>query len=206
MKNFVYLIGATGSSDVAVIDPAWDVPAIQQAIEADGKRLAAVFLTHHHGDHINGVPSVLKAHDVPVYVQGAEIDFAEAIQKFGSAVRRVSPGEVVKVGALEVTCVHTPGHTPGSQCLLCRGALVSGDTVFVNACGRCDFPGGSAEQMFDSLQRVLGALPAETILYPGHDYGDVAVSSLAREREHNPYFQLGMLERFVAHRNRPRNT
>jgi hydroxyacylglutathione hydrolase len=104
-----------------------------------------------------------------------------------------------------VTCVHTPGHTPGSQCLWCRGALVSGDTVFVNACGRCDLAGGDATQMFDSLQRVLGALPQETVLYPGHDYGDVPVSSLSRERRLNPYFQLTDLEAFIAHRNRPRS-
>ncbi|MBL9039156.1 MAG: MBL fold metallo-hydrolase, partial [Archangium sp.] len=103
-----------------------------------------------------------------------------------------------------VTCVHTPGHTVGSQCLLARGALVSGDTVFVDACGRCDMPGGDAVQMFDSLHRVLGALPAQTVLWPGHDYGDVPVSSLARERAQNPYFRLTELEAFVSHRNRPR--
>lgn len=204
MKNFVYLLGTHEADEVAVVDPAWDVPAILSAVEHDGKRLVAAFLTHHHFDHLNGVPDLLKARDVPVYVQSAEVDFAEAVRQFGSAVRRVGPGEAVKVGALEVTCVHTPGHTPGSQCLLCRGALVSGDTVFVNACGRCDLSGGDAAQMFDSLHRVLGALPAETVLYPGHDYGDVPVSSLGRERAHNPYFRLSQLETFLAHRNRPR--
>lgn len=204
MKNFVYLLGAPGSAEVAVVDPAWDVPAILEAVEADGKRLAAAFLTHHHFDHLNGVPDLLKARDVPVYVQAAEVDFSDVIRELGSAVRPVSPGERVQLGALEVTCVHTPGHTPGSQCLHCRGALVSGDTVFVNACGRCDLSGGDPAQMFDSLHRVLGALPAETVLYPGHDYGDVPVSSLARERANNPYFRLAQLEGFVAHRNRPR--
>lgn len=204
MKNFVYLLGASGAKEVAVVDPAWDVAAIQAALEADGKRLSAVFLTHHHFDHLNGVPDLLTHVDVPVYVQGAEIDFAEPVQKLGSAVRRVGPGEVVTVGPLEITCVHTPGHTPGSQCLHCRNALVSGDTVFVNACGRCDLGGGDAAQMFDSLHRVLGSLPAETVLYPGHDYGDVPVSSLGRERERNPYFQLSDLPGFLAHRNRPR--
>jgi hydroxyacylglutathione hydrolase len=204
MKNFVYLLGASGAKEVAVVDPAWDVPSILEAVDRDEKRLSAVFLTHHHFDHLNGVPELLKTSDVPVYVQASEVDFAEAVQKLGSAVRRVAPGEVISVGPLEVTCVHTPGHTPGSQCLWCRGALVSGDTVFVNACGRCDLSGGDASQMFDSLQRVLGALPAETLLYPGHDYGDVPVSSLSRERAQNPYFQLGHLEAFVAHRNRPR--
>ncbi|MDX2014587.1 MAG: MBL fold metallo-hydrolase [Myxococcaceae bacterium] len=204
MKNFVYLVGAQESAEVVVVDPAWDVAAICRAAEADGKRLSAVFLTHHHFDHLNGVPELLRTDDVPVYAQRAEVDFAEAVQKFGSAVKPVGPGDTFRVGAAELTCVHTPGHTPGSQCLLTRNALVSGDTVFVNACGRCDLSGGDAAQMYDSLHRVLGALPGETLLYPGHDYGDVRVSSLERERRHNPYFQLAQLEAFVAHRNRPR--
>jgi glyoxylase-like metal-dependent hydrolase (beta-lactamase superfamily II) len=204
MKNFVYLVGAEGSRDTAVIDPAWDVPAIFAAAEADGRQVTAAVVSHHHFDHINGLPDLLARADVPVYAQKAEVDFAEALQEHGSAVRGVGPGDVVKVGPLELKLIHTPGHTPGSQCVLCGGALVSGDTVFVNACGRCDFPGGSAEQMFDSLTRVLGGLPDDTKLYPGHDYGDVPVSSLGRERQQNPYFRLGAVGEFLAYRMRPR--
>jgi glyoxylase-like metal-dependent hydrolase (beta-lactamase superfamily II) len=76
--------------------------------------------------------------------------------------------------------------------------------VFVNACGRCDLPGGNVEQMFDSLQRV-SQLPEETKLYPGHNYGDVPVSSIAREKSSNPYFQkLSSMTDFIAWRMRPR--
>ncbi len=204
MKNFVYLVGAPGARETAVIDPAWDVPAIFAAAAADGRDITAAVVSHHHFDHINGLPELLERADVPVYAQKAELDFAEALQEHRSAVKPVGPGDVVKVGPLELKLIHTPGHTPGSQCVYCGGALVSGDTVFVNACGRCDFPGGSAEQMFDSLHRVLGGLPGETVLYPGHDYGDVPVSSLAREREKNPYFQLGAVGEFLKYRMRPR--
>jgi glyoxylase-like metal-dependent hydrolase (beta-lactamase superfamily II) len=204
MKNFVYLVGAQGADEVAVIDPAWDVPALLEAARADGKRITAAVLSHHHFDHINGVPDLLQAVDVPVYAQKAEVDFADAVRELGDAVKPVGPGDVVKVGPLELKMIHTPGHTPGSQCVLCGGALVSGDTVFVNACGRCDLPGGDATQMHDSLTRVLGALPGETVLYPGHDYGDVVVSSLQREREQNPYFKFAELGGFLAHRMRPR--
>jgi hydroxyacylglutathione hydrolase len=204
MKNFVYLVGAQGADEVAVIDPAWDVPALLAAAQADHKRITAAVLSHHHFDHINGVPDLLHAVDVPVYAQKAEVDFAEAVREFGGAVKPVGPGDVVKVGPLELKLIHTPGHTPGSQCVLCGGALVSGDTVFVNACGRCDLPGGDPNQMHDSLTRVLGALPDDTVLYPGHDYGDVAVSSLQRERANNPYFRFGDLGGFLAHRMRPR--
>ncbi|MBK7860360.1 MAG: MBL fold metallo-hydrolase [Archangiaceae bacterium] len=204
MKNFVYLVGAEGAPEVAVIDPAWDVPAIFDAAEQDGKKVSAAVVSHHHHDHINGLPALLARADVPVYAQKAELDFSEELQEHRSAIRAVGPGEAVKVGPLELKLIHTPGHTPGSQCVYCGGALVSGDTVFVNACGRCDFPGGSAEQMFDSLHRVLGGLPGETKLFPGHDYGDVQVSSLDRERQQNPYFKLGAVGEFLAYRMRPR--
>ncbi|GMU62645.1 MAG: MBL fold metallo-hydrolase [Myxococcaceae bacterium] len=205
MKNFVYLVGLAAGDEGAVVDPAWDVPAIRKAAEEDGKRIVAALVSHHHFDHINGLGPLLAAVDVPLYAQKAEVDFADALKPFAGAVRPVGPGEVIHVGGLPITCIHTPGHTPGSQCLLCGGALVSGDTVFVNACGRCDLSGGNPEQMFDSLHRVLGGLPGNTVLYPGHDYGDVQVSSLERERKQNPYFQLTALPEFVRHRMRPRS-
>ena len=113
-------------------------------------------------------------------------------------------GEAVEVGPLRIAAMHTPGHTPGSTCWHARDGLFAGDTVFVNACGRCDLAGGDPEQMFQSLKRV-SQLPDEVRLYPGHDYGDVPVSSVARERERNPYFQkLSSLTDFVAYRMRPR--
>ena len=149
MKNFVYLVGAPDSPEVCVIDPAWDVPGLLAAADADGKRIVAAFLTHHHGDHLNGVAPLLEHREMPIYVQQAELEFSEVIQGFGDVVRPVAPGQKIAVGPMEVTCIHTPGHTPGSQCLLCDESLVSGDTVFVNACGRCDLPGGNVEQMFD---------------------------------------------------------
>lgn len=204
MKNFVYLVGAPGAREVAVIDPAWDVDELLQAAAQDDKTIAAAIVTHHHFDHVNGLQALLAARDVPVYAQRAEVDFADVLRELGEAVKPVGPGEVIQVGPLAITCVHTPGHTPGSQCLLCGGALVSGDTVFVNACGRCDLDGGDPEQLHHSLHRVLGALPGETTLYPGHDYGDLPVSSLQRERERNPYFRLGDLGEFLALRMRPR--
>lgn len=203
-KNFVYLSGASGGTQAFVVDPAWDVSAILAAVEADGRKLSGIFLTHHHDDHINGVPGLLQRVDVPVYVQQAEVDFAEVLRPFASAIRAVSPGERVRVAGLEVECLHTPGHTPGAQCLSCGGGLFAGDTLFVNACGRCDFKGGDPQAMHHSLFDVLGRLSGATALYPGHDYGDVKVSSLARERERNPYFQLKERDAFVKYRMTPR--
>jgi hydroxyacylglutathione hydrolase len=204
MKNFVYLAGAPGGTEAFVIDPAWDVPAIMSAVEGEGRRLAGIFLTHHHHDHINGVPGLLEKFDLPIYVQRAEFEFAEPLKPFTEAIKTVSPGEKVQLAGLEIECVHTPGHTPGAQCLHCAGQLFSGDTLFVNACGRCDFNGGDASAMYRSLFEVLGRLPGETVLFPGHDYGDVKVSSLSRERARNPYFQSKDEAEFVKRRMTPR--
>ncbi len=205
MKNFIHLVGAEGAPEVAVVDPAWNVPALMEEIARAGKRLVAAFLTHSHHDHINGVPELLKVKDLKVYVQQAELDFNPDLRDFAPALVAVGPGAEVKVGPLTVTLIHTPGHTPGSQCVHCGGALFSGDTLFVEHCGRCDFPGGDAGQMFDSLHRVLGHLPDATVLYPGHDYGSVPVSSLAWERKHNPYLTHTRREDFIDYRLRPRS-
>jgi len=204
MENFVYLVGAEGAPEVAVVDPAWDVEAIEQAAREDGKVLAAAFVSHCHGDHTNGLPELLERHDLPVYAQRAELDFSPELRSLGDCMKPVSPGDALAVGRLTFKALHTPGHTPGSQCLWADDALVSGDTVFVNACGRCDLKGGDPEAMYRTISQVLLALPPATRLMPGHDYGDVPVSSLAMERKRNPYFQFPDVASFVAYRTRPR--
>jgi glyoxylase-like metal-dependent hydrolase (beta-lactamase superfamily II) len=204
MDNFVYLLGAEGAEEVAVVDAAWDVDAIVQAASRDGKRIVAAFASHCHGDHTNGLPELLRRQDLPVYVQAKELAFSRELRRLGDCVKAVSPGEDIAIGPLTVKSLHTPGHTPGSQCLLCEGSLVSGDTLFVNACGRCDLDGGDPDALYESLANVLGRLPEATRLLPGHDYGDVPTSTLAREKDQNPYFQFHALGEFVAYRMRPR--
>ncbi len=205
MKNFVYLVGAPGGREAFVIDPAWEVPAITRALDEDGRTLAAIFLTHHHHDHVNGVPELLHLRDVPVHVQQKECAFAESVfSEYRSALVLTTPGERLKVAGLELTCLHTPGHTPGSQCLHCDGAVFTGDTLFVNACGRCDFEGSDPNAMHDSFFNVLGRLDPGTTLFAGHDYGDVPVSSIGRELERNPYFQRPERADFVKYRMTPR--
>jgi hydroxyacylglutathione hydrolase len=205
MKNFIHLVGMENAREVAVVDPAWNVAGLLEVAAEAGKQVVAAILTHSHQDHINGVPELLKVREIPVYAQQAEIDFNPRLREFGGALKAVRPGEKVQIGPLEVTLIHTPGHTPGSLCLYCGGALFSGDTLFVDHCGRCDFPGSDVAQMFHSLHTVLGALPAQTALYPGHDYGSVPVSTLLRERALNPYLLRTDLESFSDYRLRPRS-
>ncbi|HEY0841112.1 MAG TPA: MBL fold metallo-hydrolase [Vulgatibacter sp.] len=205
MENFIHLFGPAGGREAAVVDPAWDAEAILAAARADGKEIVAAFVTHHHHDHVNALGPLLDALPaMRAFAQGAEIQAAQALRDFGPRLEAVAPGRRVSIGSLEVSCVHTPGHTPGSQCLHAAGSLFTGDTLFVGGCGRCDLAGGDPEAMFDSLHRVLGALPGDTKVYPGHDYGDRPVSSLAHEAATNPYLQRKDLESFVAYRMRPR--
>lgn len=203
-ENFVYLVGPARGDEVLVVDPAWDVPAIEAAAAADGKRLVGAFVSHSHFDHINGLPELLERHDLPVWAQARERDFSEELQKLGTALRPLGAGDPIQVGGLTLKALHTPGHTPGSQCLHVAGALISGDTLFVNGCGRCDLKGGDPEQLYHSIQNVLLRLPSSTQLYPGHDYADVPVATLAESREQNPYLRFEALGDFVAYRMRPR--
>jgi len=205
MKNFVYLVGQTGAAEVAAVDPAWDVEAITRAAADDGKRIACAVVTHCHHDHVNGLPELLRRMDVPVYAQKQELEFDADLRAVGDAMKGVDPGDAIQIGPLPAKLLHTPGHTPGSHCLLTGDALLSGDTLFANHCGRCDLPGGNPEDMFRTIDQVLRRLPPETRLFPGHDYGDVPVSSIAREQEKNPYFQYRDPASFVAYRMRPRD-
>jgi hydroxyacylglutathione hydrolase len=202
MDNFIYLLGAEESRETAIVDPAWDVPAALRAAAEDGRTVTHALLSHHHSDHVNGLADVLAHGGIRVHAHRADVPkLAPGLQ---AEVTPLDAGDVVEVGPLRVSAMHTPGHTPGSTCWHAGEGLFAGDTVFVNACGRCDLVGGDPEQMFQSLNRVA-QLPGDVRLYPGHDYGDVPVSSIARERERNPYFQkLASITDFVAWRMRPR--
>jgi glyoxylase-like metal-dependent hydrolase (beta-lactamase superfamily II) len=208
MENFVYLVGAADAKETAIVDAAWDVDAALAAAEADGRTVTHALVSHWHFDHTNGLAPLLARKGVRVCVH--KDDAPELPREVQGELSRVDGGELVEVGPLRLRALHTPGHTKGSTTWhlepagAFEGAVFSGDTLFVNACGRCDLKGGDPAQMYESLRR-LSALGESVRLYPGHDYGDVPVSSIAREREKNPYFaKLGSLDQFVALRMRPR--
>ena len=114
-------------------------------------------------------------------------------------IKKIEGGDKLKIGQVEITFLHTPGHTPGSQCFLVEHNLISGDTLFINACGRCDLPGGDAEEMYRSLNR-LANLDESTVLYPGHNYADEPTSTIGNEKRFNPYLQVAILDSFLKFR------
>ncbi len=195
MVNFVYLIGDRETGEALAVDPAYDPAGLVQFLEADGMRLAGVLATHYHADHIGGslgghpiagVAALLEVVDVPVHVQRAEVPWVErAAGVTRSVLHELEPGAIVQVGALPVTCIHTPGHTPGSQCFLVDGKLIAGDTLFLEGCGRTDLPGSDPEQMYESLTHRLAIVPDDIVLYPGHLYSSESSATMGETRSTN---------------------
>lgn len=196
MENFIYLIGDTKAKECVMVDPAWEVDTVLKAAEADGMKVVAGLATHYHYDHTNGIGDLLTRNPCKVHIHKDDAPYLKGLQ---SEITKVDSGEKLRIGEIEITFIHTPGHTPGSQCFLVNNRLVSGDTLFINACGRCDLPGGNAEQMYHSLQK-LGKLNEGTILLPGHNYSEVPTSTIGREKKHNPYYQVDSLQDFLTSR------
>lgn len=185
MANYVYLLADPETRDAAVVDPAWDAPAILRAAQEEGLRLRAALVTHKHFDHTNGIADLLKALDIPVYAQAKD---APEIKGAGENLRPVSSGDSMTLGSLRVEFLHTPGHTQGSQCLRVGGILLTGDTLFIDSCGRIDLPGSDPEEMQKSLERLSG-LPGQTVIWPGHNYSEGKSASMRSQLESNPYLR-----------------
>jgi glyoxylase-like metal-dependent hydrolase (beta-lactamase superfamily II) len=184
MMNFAYLAGPDGGDEAILIDPSWDAKALLDTARTDGRTVKAIFVTHAHFDHVNALADVVKHLGVPVYVHEAEAKEFEG----DLDVRRTKEGSVVDVAGITVTCLSTPGHSPGSQCLLVDNVLFTGDTLFVEGCGRVDLEGGDPQQMLRSLER-LAELPDDTIVLPGHDYGNSPTSTIGEQKRTNPYMR-----------------
>jgi glyoxylase-like metal-dependent hydrolase (beta-lactamase superfamily II) len=213
MANFAYLIGSRETRECLLVDPAWSVDALLDQAEQDGMRVTGALVTHYHQDHvggsifgmqIEGVARLLARAPVPIHVNARE---AEGVRKVtgASASDLVAHegGDVLALGGLRVRLLHTPGHTPGSQCFLVEeagapGRLVSGDTLFLGSCGRVDLPGGDPEALYESLTQKLAKLPDETLLYPGHFYAADPFSTIGEQKRRNPYLRVARLEDFLS--------
>lgn len=203
MENWVYLVGSRATRECVVVDPAWDVAAALDAAAADDMKVIGALATHWHPDHvggdlyghtIEGLPDLLAKVDVPIHVQRAEAaGIAEVTGLSRKQLVAHAGGDEIAVGDVRIKLLHTPGHTPGSQCFLCHGHLISGDTLFIRGCGRTDLPGGDPEQMWKTLHGVLRKLPAETVLHPGHRYGPIERSTIGEEARENPYLNVPSL-------------
>jgi glyoxylase-like metal-dependent hydrolase (beta-lactamase superfamily II) len=208
MVNFCYVIGDRVSREAVVVDPAYDVGGLVDLVEADEMNLVGVLATHYHPDHvggnmmgfqIQGVAQLLERTQVPIHAQRSEAQWmVRATGLSESDLVEHDSGDIVKVGALEIELVHTPGHTPGSQCFSVDGRLVSGDTLFLEGCGRTDLPGGDPEQMYESITTRLSRFGDDTVLYPGHLYSPEPSATLGSTRQRNYVFRMGSPEQWMA--------
>jgi glyoxylase-like metal-dependent hydrolase (beta-lactamase superfamily II) len=205
MVNFAYLIGDRETGEALVVDPAYAVGDLLDVLAADDMRLAGVLVTHHHPDHVGGemmgfslpgLADLLERAPVPVHVNRDEVDWISRTTGIAAAeLTGHEHDDVVEVGSVPIRLLHTPGHTPGSQCFLLEDRLVAGDTLFLEGCGRTDFPGGDADAMYRSL-RGLADLPGDPVVFPGHQYSAEPSAALSEVRRDNFVFRPRSLEQW----------
>lgn len=208
MVNFVYAIGDRATGECVLVDPAYAVDDLVDAVEADGMVVGGVLATHYHPDHVGGS---MGGWDIEGVAELLGIDGVDARihvnREEALGVKRMTGcsdsdlvlhdgGDVVSVGAVGVTLLHTPGHTPGSQCFLVDGRLIAGDTLFLDGCGRTDLPGGDSDELYYSLTQRLATVTDDTVLYPGHQYSADPSATMGATRTNNYVFRLPTIEQW----------
>ena len=197
MENFVYLVGSKDTREVFVVDPAWQVDTVLRVAKEEDLKIVGALVSHYHFDHTNGIEELLESLNVPIYVNKKDVPY---LAVSAGLVKAVDAGTKVKAGNVEIEMVHTPGHTPGSQCFHVRNHLISGDTLFINACGRTDLPGGNAEELYHSLTGTLKKFDDATVLCPGHNYADKPTATMGEQKKSNPYLLCDSLQNFLRFR------
>jgi len=194
MVNFVYLLGDRETQEAVIVDPAYGVGELVEIVRNDGLDVVGALATHFHADHIGGdlwgnkiegIEELLEIINVPIHVNSHEVPWIERTTGVTDALADHDSGDVVMVGAIAIELIHTPGHTPGSQCFMVSNRLVSGDTLFLEGCGRTDFPGSDPMAMYESLTKTLAQVPDSTVLYPGHLYSAAPSQSMGETRRDN---------------------
>jgi glyoxylase-like metal-dependent hydrolase (beta-lactamase superfamily II) len=194
MVNFAYAIGDRVTGEALLVDPAYGIDELMGLLAEDDMVPVGVLASHYHADHIGGdlggypiegIAALLERVDIPIHVNSHEVPWIERTTGVTSSLRAHDSGDVIKVGEIEVELVHTPGHTPGSQCFLTEGHLLAGDTLFLEGCGRTDLPGSDPGEMYETLTKRLSNVPDDTVLFPGHLYSAESSQSMGQTRKEN---------------------
>ncbi|HIA03187.1 MAG TPA: MBL fold metallo-hydrolase [Myxococcales bacterium] len=204
MENFVYAVGCMETRECVLIDPAWEVEGLLESLDKDDMTLTGVLITHYHPDHcggsmygfsVQGLPELMASRPVPVHINEHEAEGLKKVTGLSDSDLRIqSSGDTLNVGNIPIQFLHTPGHTPGSQCFKLGNRLISGDTLFVQGCGRVDLPGGDSDEMYRTLTQKLATLPDDTILYPGHHYSPEASATMEQIKQSNHYLRVSSLD------------
>jgi len=196
---FCYIIGCEKTKHAALIDPAADADRILAEVTSLGLTIDCIINTHAHPDHISGNADIVERTHAPIIIHEAEASWLTSLANKAfltmiggktspPAGRTVKDGDTIPIGDIVLAVIHTPGHSPGSVCLYDGNRhLVTGDTLFVGGVGRTDLPGGSMKTMIASIRQRIMTLPDDTVILPGHNYGPAPTSTVADERENNPF-------------------
>lgn len=206
MDNFGYLVVDIATGKAATVDPAWDADTIRARAAAMDVRITEVWLTHTHYDHVNALDEF---RDLPVHLARAEAPFWRHQFDTGGMGCTVAPpdslelhddGDILTLGETQMRWLVTPGHSPGSSCLVMSADALVADTLFVFGCGRCDLEGSDPAAMYHSLTRLKGELAPELLIHPGHDYGVANSSSMAEQLAGNPFLMFDNAAAFTQYR------
>ena len=207
LQVLTYLVACPKTKEAVIIDPAGEEEKISALIEEEDVTVKYILNTHGHADHVLANQRLKQRLSAPTCMHELDDQFfsqkdarQESSKEFGLLPSepvdiKLKDGNVLEVGTLKIEVIHTPGHTPGSVCYLVNGDLFTGDTLFVGAVGRTDLKGASLDTLLDSLEKKLLPLPVETIVWPGHDYGETPTSTIGREMEENPYITDFILDK-----------
>lgn len=198
-SNYSYLIIDNSYNHAFIVDPAWDLREIIKILNSTNSTLKAILLTHSHYDHVNMVKQLIELYDAKVYMSKKE---AEYYRYFCENLYMLEDMEDIFIGNTKVTCLLTPGHTLGGMCFWTGECLFTGDTIFIEGCGLCSGPGGSARQMYDSIQKIKHLMPSSIRVYPGHSYGKEPGQTIYDLYRENIYFQIDDEQCFVDFRMR----
>lgn len=199
MAVFAYLLGDKITGDALVIDPADNAVDIIAEAKKNKLRINYIVNTHGHVDHIGGNAQIKKLTGAKIIIHEDDAIMltatpASMLRMFGAtqsppADILVRDEQLITTGNIELKVIHTPGHSPGGICLYTPGYVFTGDTLFVEAVGRTDLPGGSWEIMHNAIKMKLFSLPDETKVMPGHNYGRMPTSTIGHEKKYNPFFR-----------------
>ena len=197
---FAYLVACKKTNEALVIDPAGECERILEEARSNGYVIKYIVNTHSHVDHIMGNKKMKDLTGAEIIIHEAEaqslIHQSQALMSsFGAepsppADRTVKDGDEIAIGDTSLKVLHTPGHSPGSISLYHNGIVFTGDTLFVGGVGRTDLAGGSWQTLVTSIHDKLFTLPDDTVVGPGHNYGDTPKSTIEREKVYNPYVGL----------------
>lgn len=197
MAIFAYLVACKETNEALFIDPAAETERLLKEAQSRGYTIKYIVNTHSHGDHTMGNKRMKELTGAKIIIHEADAQgiIHQPLQMIAAMGGEPSPpaditvkdGDLITIGKTSLKVIHTPGHSPGGMCLYHNGMVFTGDTLFVGAVGRTDLGGGSWETLVSSIHNKLFTLPDETVVAPGHNYGDAPKSTIGREKVYNPY-------------------